>query len=233
MTIGPPEQLTCPMCGKDKYILSILSGNTFNATYWSDSKRVFPMLKQPSPIQRCPHCGAYFFYQDSAPHTVKPADSPKWQKETENGTTISKEWKKVLDEAKDFGELSFRQINEAFDSLYSENLSDQKKDQLLAEWLFLFNDEYGGRLYPDQVIDIPEPLMKKQNTVLRILIQKYEGNALFVAEMYRELGEFDKCVEFVTPFLNSGSYETDIARQFIDHAKEGDRKVFRIEFQHI
>ena len=67
MTIGPACRLTCPHCGGHKYIESIMSGNTFRGTMWSDGKKDYPMLPSPSPIQRCPKCGKYYFYEDGEP----------------------------------------------------------------------------------------------------------------------------------------------------------------------
>lgn len=44
MIPGSPQILTCPYCGKKKEIMSLVSGNTCGAVYWSDNKRIAPML---------------------------------------------------------------------------------------------------------------------------------------------------------------------------------------------
>ena len=77
MTLGNPTRLTCPHCGKAKHILSIASGNTFGATLWSDTKHDYPMLKSPSSVQRCPHCGHYYYYEDANPVDCDPDDLNK------------------------------------------------------------------------------------------------------------------------------------------------------------
>ena len=60
MTPGNPQILTCPFCGTEKQIMSLVSGNTFGAEYWSDNKQIARMLPEISYIQKCPHCGKYY-----------------------------------------------------------------------------------------------------------------------------------------------------------------------------
>ena len=52
--------LTCPACGGKKKILSLASGNTFDGEVWSDLKKIYPMLPEPSFVQKCPECGNYY-----------------------------------------------------------------------------------------------------------------------------------------------------------------------------
>ena len=37
MTPGKPQILTCPFCGAKKEIMTLASGNTFGAEFWSDN----------------------------------------------------------------------------------------------------------------------------------------------------------------------------------------------------
>ena len=60
MMPGNPQILTCPFCGKEKEIMSLVSGNTFGSELWSDNKQIAPMLPEISYVQKCPHCGKYF-----------------------------------------------------------------------------------------------------------------------------------------------------------------------------
>lgn len=60
MIPGNSQILTCPFCGGEKEILSLISGNTFGAELWSDNKRIARMMPEISFVQKCPHCGKYF-----------------------------------------------------------------------------------------------------------------------------------------------------------------------------
>ena len=60
MLPGPARILECPFCGEKKKVLSLLSGNTFGAEYWSDNKLIARMLPDVSLVQKCPNCGKYY-----------------------------------------------------------------------------------------------------------------------------------------------------------------------------
>lgn len=238
MTPGPPCRLTCPHCGGHKHIMSIASGNTFGGTIWSDSKRDYPMLPQPSLIQYCPHCGHYFFYEDGKAKTL-PSDQNKphlfWRKEAKKDeqSQIDHQWKMVREETltNHFGELSFEQIDAAYDELSSDSLTDERLNQLLFLWLFIFNDVYGGRSRVESVPVLSPALVQKHKEVLHKLINLNEGNSLFVAEMYRELGNYQKCIELTTALIEANEDGAVVAKQFLQRAKMEDAKVFPLVFE--
>jgi hypothetical protein len=218
MLPGPPERLTCPLCGGHKYISSLASGNTFGATVWSDTKKDYPMLPTPSPVQRCPHCGGYFFYDDAkraiANHDVpaKKEEHSLWQVADRNG----------------FGVLSFEETDEAFDTLFEDTLPEVKKHELLFLWLFCFNDTFNGR-GKDGRAPTAE-LLAKQKTVLRLLISMFPDNGLFVCELHRELGEFEECLKVARGLSGQDDFAASVLRQIVAHAEAHDRRVFAISF---
>lgn len=145
MTHGPPCRLTCPHCGEHKHIMSINSGNTSGGTVWSDSKHDHPMRPQPSVVQYCPHYCHYFFYEDGkAKHVSSGQDRPTifWRSSTknsgqsQNSKEPSPELKSIREETyqNHFGELTFEQVDAAYDELSNGQLSDEEaapKGQLL------------------------------------------------------------------------------------------------------
>ena len=56
MRLGFAKITSCPHCGGEKEIMSLMSGNYIGAELWSDGKLIAPMLQKPSPVQKCPHC---------------------------------------------------------------------------------------------------------------------------------------------------------------------------------
>lgn len=232
MTIGPACRLTCPHCGGYKYIESILSGNTFRGTVWSDSKKDYPMLPSTSPIQRCPKCGAYYFYEEGKPVDMNENEFRKTLTGIKlSETDIEKQYRKALNEWSDeacnngFGHLNEQESREAYESLYSESLSKQKKSNLLVTRLYAFNDEYlrgGNTLLPD--------LQTVQEDFIFKIINLYPNDTIYIAELYREIGQFEKAIELlhevITPKLDEQS--ADAAKKILEHAEKQDRSVFII-----
>ena len=239
MIPGDPSKLTCPRCGGHKHILTLRSGNTFDATVWSDTKHEYPMLPSPSVVQHCPHCGGYYFYEDSNPTDVPHPDNDELETMKKKGKAEKKKAKELLavwEAASDeshrnwFGELSFEQADAAYDMLFPEDLSDEKRDELLFLWLFAFNDQYGGRSDKSAENVCTPELVAKHSAILHHIIERNERNDLFKAELYRELGDFVKCIELASGLLEEDSISEIVARQIINQAEIANTKVFPIVF---
>ena len=95
MTPGKARFMICPHCGGEKEVLSLMSANTFDGHQWSDTRSKYPMRPQLSFIQKCPHCGKYFFV-DTARSRY---DESKWSN-------------------LDTGELGYDESLEAYGQLY-------------------------------------------------------------------------------------------------------------------
>lgn len=52
MLPGNPRIVTCPFCGAQKRLMTLMSGNTIGAKYWSDNKQEAPMLPKVSYVQK-------------------------------------------------------------------------------------------------------------------------------------------------------------------------------------
>ncbi len=163
------------------------------------------MLPQPSFVQHCPVCGHYYFYNDGNPQDTE-----------EESFTF------------DFGNLSFEQANDAFDELYNEKLEEENKIQLLFLWLYKYNDKYGGREGKSCPESCPESIAERRSEIVDTLLDCQADNVLFCAELHREIGEFDKCIELATPLAVGEDFSAEVARRFIEHAKKEDSRVFQL-----
>ena len=119
MKLGYPLILTCPFCGKEKKIMSLVSGNTFDSELWSDNKQIAPMLPEISYVQKCPHCGKYYIIRRQA---------VKFAKEGHSLET---------------GRLTFSKMKEAFAQLSEEGFIDKKEEGNVRMMLHhAYNDYY-------------------------------------------------------------------------------------------
>ena len=246
MTLGDPTRLTCPYCGKAKHILSIASGNTFGAIQWSDTKNDYPMLRFPSTVQRCPHCGGYYFYDDSNPVECDPeALSEKqsildwnsyWPGDAGNATICEKKdrrrqwerWKEA--NANGFGDLSFEEMDAAFSLLYPE-FESKRQQTLLFMWLFSYNDTYGGR-QEGPAPECPQGILERHRFVADELLRRFEGASLLLAELHREMGEFEECIRIAgeSSLEAAPGLAKIVSQQIIEHAKAGETDVFPLVF---
>ena len=186
--------------------MSLMSGNTFGARFWSDGKRKAPMLPQVSPVQQCYDCGKYYLL---------------YQQKFELGEGHSFE----------SGELGYFEWKEAYAQFLEE---DVKKSDLVNVRLCLiqaFNDHYfrfGEEGEP------PEEEVRFITTIITEFIKLYNWRKvelpLLKAELYREIGEMKKCARVLSSM--EGKPMKDHEQALFDGIKErmgkGDRKVFML-----
>ena len=128
---GNPQILTCPFCGKEKEIMSLVSGNTFGSELWSDNKQIAPMLPEISYVQKCPHCGKYF---------IKGRQAVKYAKD---GYCFEK------------GLLTFPETKEAFAQLAKEGFIDEKEEINVRMMLHhAYNDYYYRNIDKKDILNI-------------------------------------------------------------------------------
>jgi hypothetical protein len=61
MMLGPDISYKCPKCGKLLAAINLQSGNTFGAVYYSDGKRIASMLPDSPYLVRCSGCNEFFW----------------------------------------------------------------------------------------------------------------------------------------------------------------------------
>ncbi len=202
----------CPHCGEKKELLQLLSGNSFGVKLWSDLKKEMPMMPMVSPVQKCPKCGHFYMLNE-----VKQ----------EEGKTYSFEE----------GWLTFEES-----LLALEELKSDKKDRLelltiIVIWAY--NDIQRKEPESDSLSPHKEKSEKIRNTptpeqtetfrsVIKKLLEQdiYTDNELLLAELYREIGEFDKCIHILEKFEPQSEFHELVKNSIIEHAKQQDSNVF-------
>ena len=164
------------------------------------------MLPMVSPVLRCPICKKYHFYHDSLiVGECKTEGNSSW------------------------GDLSYKSLKEAF-----EQLEPIGEDEITLRFMLLwgFNDLYRNPTNIDIASkEDPEELEYFiQNA--KALISLCPNNDFLRAELYRELGEFEKCINI----LNK-STEIDkslpVYQMLLSKAQMKDSKIFVITQQEV
>lgn len=122
------------------------------------------------------------------------------------------------------GDLNFEEAREALEQLYEA--SNEKRRFILRLYvLYAFNDKYGreGLKY---LLDCDDNLYFVENC--REMIKMEQTNSTLRAELYREIGEFDQCVQYLDSLEPAGEYENQVREQIRQRALDQDRMVFAL-----
>jgi endogenous inhibitor of DNA gyrase (YacG/DUF329 family) len=205
MLPGKAKIVKCPYCGKEKELMTLLSGNTCGAEYWSDNKRIAPMLPSVSPVQKCPKCGKYYF---------------EYKQSYTEGKNCSFEQ----------GKLNFPEWKEAYKQFLSENVDTKDMLNVYIEIIHSYNDCFYRNHSSQKSTEEDYEFFVKM--VLEF-IDHYEWNQdelLFKAELYREAGKMKECSDVlgVISYDNLQDFTREIYTQIKHRMENNDSKVFRL-----
>lgn len=206
MLPGNAEIVKCPYCGTEKELMTLLSGNTFGAEYWSDNKRIAPMLPSVSPVQKCPNCGKYYF-------------ESKNRHGESNNTSFER------------GELSFPEWKDA----YTQFLTEGVEGDDLVNVRFWVVQSYNDYFYRNSNSHKPSKEDFQLFSKLAIdFINSFDWkpvqHPLLKAELYREANFMKECKEVLEsiPYNELEDFEKSIFNDIQKRMKSGDIKVFKI-----
>ena len=122
------------------------------------------------------------------------------------------------------GTLNFQEAREALEQLYES--SDLKRRFTLRLYvLYAYNDMY-GRSGVIPLDGSEDQLFFEENC--REMINMDRTIPTLRAELYREIGEFDKCLEYLDSLEPAGEHENKVRELIKERALIGDRAVFRL-----
>ena len=207
MIPGPANILSCPYCSGEKEVMSLVSGNTFHGTVRSDTRRHYPMLPEVSPIQRCPHCGKYYFIEQA-----------KQRYANDNGS----EFRSIGE----LGNLSYAELKEAKEQLQHLTLTKMQRWIINHQLFMAYNDEF--RRNPNAIgLEPTKEDAVVFNTTIQELLEGIERSVdydLFHAELLRETCRFEEA----RMILNQYKKEEDnwVADEMLKHIDDGDSLPF-------
>lgn len=203
MNPGKPRILVCPFCGKEKEIMSLISGNTFGAELWSDNKQIAPMLPEISYVQKCPHCGKYY---------ITGRQAVKYAKD---GYSFEK------------GLLTYPEMKEAFTQLSEEGFLNEKEEINVRMMLHHAYNDYYYRTEEKKVVSEEDKTLFHENGLW--LINNLITDSVMKAEFYREVGE----IETAKSILDSITVEDEFLKRIVTDIKErlevNNCQVFKVQ----
>ena len=178
MTFGPDYFYKCPTCDAILKNRSIMSGNNFGATYFSDGECIAPMLPDYPNLTKCQKCDTILWLSD-----MKPLGDAHWGEEPP-------EWK----EAHYVEHLEINDLYAALEKLENKKkTSKQKKREIFVRqriW-WAYNRKTFENLY--EIVDWKSNLVH----LLDLLDLDENNHRCIAAEIYRNLCNFPKCLEII------------------------------------
>lgn len=214
MIIAGVEIIACPHCKLFYQKPIIASFNTFGAEYYSDGYVDGLMIPKFVSMVKCRKCNAFF----STKEAVKIGEMIQ----DEDSEIFPAEWKKAI-KLQDY-KIKIKELEEALDSEFCNNRKTEieVRTMLLQSynhaWRHEFNLNNSHLEHPGFVENI------------RRLLDLHKDGAsqesfLYFAELYREMGEFDSCIQLLDEMKTDKKNLIDAKENIYSHAKLKDARV--------
>lgn len=208
MLPGPTIIRQCAACAQPFQQETLLSGNTFGATFWTDGKMEAPMLPERHALIKCPHCQALLWIDEQG----------------------------ILDEV-DWGDQNaYPEARDSLVPTFADYLAllesgDYPPEQ---ERYLRFHAWWAGN-QPRRKSATPSPLSLSEIENLRHLAaladEADEEDRIMKAEILRELGQFDQAVALLRQPVSPDHAEATAAiRSYAEQANPFVKKIpFTVE----
>lgn len=180
MLPGPTYIYECPNCGNLLSNESLMSGNTFDSKLFSDGKTIAPMLPEFPDLTKCKKCNTIFWlsklkeigtydYNDDENLTCGKADRADFLTVDDYHNAIKKGLAGDIEE-----EVIIRQ---QLWWAYNDRIREGQN---------IFTNEEDEARWKDNIINLK-----------KILDQLDINHKIMVAEIHRNLGEFEECFKLI------------------------------------
>lgn len=192
--------LKCPFCGTTKEVVKPNAEPAPGGTLWSDRVYEDPVVPTPSPIQKCPNCGDYY-YLDEAESVESDHESD------ETGNLSLKDTMPV-----------YRQFKEA-------EMSQEQRKVMYLTIIRAFNDEYrehpGAVFYEGVGLYVIDKISKE-------LINFENVDIVLKGELLREVRYYDESIALLEKAKIEQPEKGWMIDQIIEQAKNRNYKVFEL-----
>ena len=211
MNPGPDLVYQCPNCDNLIQNNSLMSGNTFGSSLYSDGKRIAPMLPEYPNLTICKKCN-YIFWLN------RINEIGQYYYYGVENTKL--EWVNS-------DQAEFLTIDEYFQALVLDQANNNTDELFIRQniwWLFNDRVRNGELLFNSD--DDEKKWKSNIESLLRILDVNAANQKIFRAELYRNIGNFEKCLSLINTIEDP---ETDWLKQvFIKECNIKNQKVFQL-----
>lgn len=196
MQPGPSVVVHCPFCNALGSYETRLSGNNFGGTYYTDGKAVLPMDFYTTSVVQCKACNRPFLRQ----FATEVGEFDRWSQSDldEEGRPINPAFRA----APELIEPTEAQYLTGLDELIELVPQEELAIRLFAWWRG--NDRYRADAPEPETADSPTIVALRKTNIdglLRLLPEEDStdhSQPLMRAEVFRQIGEFDKALAILT-----------------------------------
>lgn len=191
--------LICPYCEAPKKVISLLSGSTFGAVYWSDGYCYSPLLLRNAPVQQCEVCKRYYW--------LECTEAPMYAETSESEPSLlsSEQWLEALGQFKKEGTLTIQQ-------------------ERIIRLNILWNLNHIEIRTPNKELQI-----ENSRELLHLMYPLREEDLLLCGELYRETGNFHACVRLLGRSHFPTARQRWIADRILEAAGQHETNVFKLQ----
>ena len=202
-----PTTLICPSCGAEHVTTTVFSGNTFfGPKYYSDGSGGYLMMPKKERYKRCAECKIFFNekseyillrYPKEEAHRTKPLLINELMEAVDVGLYNSTEQDMI-----NLRIFLWREMNQLRRSMIGEGIHSQ----------FEINQRLGD------IIEVDDEIYRENcyKILSSIELEKNDKMLLIRAELWRNLGEFNKCREILNEIKQQDKFAdfiTTISRE--------------------
>lgn len=202
---GPNLVYKCPKCGSLLQNSSLMSGNNAGAKLYSDGKQDAPMLPSFPDLTKCKKCDSIFWLSD-----LKVIEERSW-------LARGKEWEEDVPFAE------FLNVNDLFRAL-NEYKNKEFSIRIMIWWTFNDRVRENHDLFVEQ--DDENLWQSNCNALLNLLDKNDINQKIMIAELYRNLGQFEKCLDIINNLPNNFDW---LKEQFKAECEKHNHLVFEIK----
>jgi hypothetical protein len=210
MLPGPTLVLACPTCSGKVSHMTLASGNTFGAKFYTDGYTSAPMLSKPPCLVECPHCETILRLKDF--EKIDSFDRFVGFLSRDKSTEAKERLKRNQEKEEMYGDLpryAPAKANDYF-TFSAERAADKKEE------LFLRTLGWQQGNHTRRSTKTPQAFDMLEEDNLRRLLHLGKGNKKFpqvlVAEAYRELGLFQDAEKVLSNIDSASERMNDFER---------------------
>ena len=197
MLFGPDRVIACPSCGAPHRVFTLRSWNSLGFACWTDGFSFNSMAWRPPEVSRCEACSASYWLEDAPTLGLMPdEDGPYAGIDDEQPTPdpVSASWTNAP-RVRKLGAAEYR-------AALSSDAESSPERLFRLRLLTFWRSNHRNRNPRRKKIRGKEPWETANlRELLALRVARFDkgadaADAIAIAEMYRELGDFSRCLEW-------------------------------------